>query len=101
MTVHVELDADHRANGGAFCFQAEPNDAANVGVIRYTNRVIAQLGRFSNESFGGDGAIAKGKAGMRAELDGHDRYVIPNKPRKQTLAKIPGMTIYYDYSQSL
>ena len=93
MTIDVELDADHRANAGAFCFQAEPNDAANVRVIRYTNRVIAQLGGFSNESFGGDGAVAEGETSVGSKLDGHASYAsteqIPKAIRRQEIT--------YDY----
>jgi hypothetical protein len=71
MTVNVELDSDDRSDSDAFCFQAESNDAANVGIVGYANAMVPKLGSFSRECFGGDGAVAEGEGGMGSELDWH------------------------------
>src|SRR6185369_6362067 len=77
---------DNRIDSGAFCFQAESNDAANVGVVGYANAMVAEVRCFSNECFGGNGAVAEGERSVGTELDGHILYVIPNKPRSYHLA---------------
>src|SRR5678810_60637 len=86
MTVDIQLDADDGTDPGAFCFQAESNDAADVGVIGYPYAMVSELRCFSCQCFGGDGAVAEGKSSMRAELDGHTLYVAPNKPRSKAVA---------------
>jgi hypothetical protein len=84
MTLDVELDADDGIDPAAFCFQAEANDAANVGVVGYPYAVVSKVCGFSRECFGGDGAVAEGKGSMGAELNRHGLlYVVPNKTRSK------------------
>ena len=71
MAIDVQLRADNRIDSGAFCFQAESNDAANVGVVGYANAMVSEVRRFSNECFGGDGSVAEGESSVGTELDGH------------------------------
>jgi hypothetical protein len=74
MTINIQLGTDDRTNAASFCFQAESNDAADVGVVGYTNAMVAKVGGFSRECFGGDGAIAEREGSVGAELDRHVFY---------------------------
>src|SRR5689334_16942924 len=87
MTVDIQLDADDGTDAGAFCFQAEPNDAANVGVIGYPYAMVSEFRCFSRQRFGGDGTVPERKSSMCTELDGHTLYVAPNKHRSNPVGR--------------